>query len=120
MTTTTTIADHWVQIESAIRTRTPIWITYHGRNRLVCPHAMGWKANRAMLLAYQTGGQTSAGSLPADPHQRWRCLYLDQINQILAAEENSDWQTADNYNPAQPFPAIDTVTIAITPLNTAS
>jgi predicted DNA-binding transcriptional regulator YafY len=118
MTTTATVAARWEQIRSAVETRKPIWIAYHGRNRLVCPHALGWKTNRAMLLAYQTGGHTTTGTLPADPHQRWRCLYLDQIDHIQPADETSPWQTADNYNHAHPFPAIDTVTIAIPPPHT--
>jgi hypothetical protein len=114
MTTTPTAPGCWAPIHSAIQARTPIWITYHGLNRLICPHALGWKANRAMLLAYQTGGQTSTAALPPDPRQRWRCLYLDQIDQVFPAEQQTTWQTANNYNPAHPFPAIDTVTIAIT------
>ena len=67
-----------------------------------------------MLLGYQTGGQTSTGALPADPRKRWRCLFVDEIDQVVA-EPPARWGTADNYNPSHPFPAIDEVTIAITP-----
>ena len=68
-----------------------------------------------MLLGYQTGGQTSSGALAADPRQRWRCLFVDDVDQVLV-DMSAPWGTADNYNPAHPFPAIDEVTVAITQL----
>jgi hypothetical protein len=68
-----------------------------------------------MVLGYQTGGQTSTGTLPADPSKRWRCMYVDEIDRVIAAHPTSPWQTADNYNPKHPFPAIDHITIAATP-----
>jgi hypothetical protein len=67
-----------------------------------------------MLLAYQSGGQTSTGALPADPRKRWRCMFVDEVDQVVAAEPASPWHSADNYNHAHPFNAIDEVTIAIT------
>jgi hypothetical protein len=66
------------------------------------------------LLGYQTGGHTTNGNLPANPHQQWRCLHVDEIDQVIAAHPDSAWQTADNYNPARPFPTIDTISVAIT------
>ena len=36
-----------------------------------------------MVLGYQTGGQTSTGTLDPDPRKRWRCMYLDEIDQIV-------------------------------------
>jgi hypothetical protein len=115
MTTVSTTSPAWAVLEAALRQRRPVLVSYHGRQRLVCPHAMGWKDNRPMLLAYQSGGQTSTGALAADPRKRWRCLYVDDIDHVVAAEAASAWRTADNYNSAHPFPAVDEVTIAITP-----
>jgi hypothetical protein len=37
-----------------------------------------------MVLGYQIGGQTSTGVLPADPHKRWRCMYVDEIDHAAA------------------------------------
>ena len=65
-----------------------------------------------MLLGYQTGGQTSTGALPADPRQRWRCLFVDEVDRVLL-DMSAPWGTADNYNPAHPFPAIDEVSLAV-------
>jgi hypothetical protein len=112
--TTTTLPAAWAPLHAALHARQPVEVSYHGRHRIVCPHALGFKAGRAMVLAYQTGGQTSTGTLPADPRQRWRCLYIDEINHVTAADPTGAWQTSDNYNPGRPFPAIDHVTIAIT------
>jgi hypothetical protein len=113
-TTTSTPAPAWAVLEAALRQRRPVLVSYHGRQRLVCPHAMGWKDNRPMLLAYQSGGQTSTGALPADPRKRWRCLLIDDIDNVVVADTASSWGTADNYNASHPFPAIDEVTVAIT------
>lgn len=115
MTTMTALPIAWAPLEAALRARLPVQVSYHGRVRLICPHALGWKAGRPLLLAYQTGGQTSTGALPADPRQRWRCMFVDEVDQVLAAEPAGPWGTADNYNSSHPFPAIDEVAIAVTP-----
>lgn len=115
MITTTAAATTWTGLEAALRQRRPVRVTYHDRQRLICPHALGHNNNgRPIVLGYQTGGQTSTGALPADPRHRWRCLFIDDIDHIEAADPAEPWGTADNYNPARPFPAIDDVTIAIT------
>jgi hypothetical protein len=113
--TTTARPPAWDTLEQALRQRRPVRLTYHGHQRLVCPHALGWKVGRAMLLAYQTGGHTTSGMLPADPRRRWRCMHIDEIDHLIPADPASTWGTADNYNPSQPFPAIDETAIAITP-----
>lgn len=115
MTTTATTAMAWATLEAALRQRRPVRVSYHGRQRLVCPHALGWKNDRPMLLAYQTGGETTAGTLPADPRKRWRCLFVDEVDSVAAADPASAWGTADNYNPSHPFHVIDEVVVAITP-----
>jgi hypothetical protein len=103
----------WDVLEAALRQRRPVHVSYHGRRRLLCPHALGWKDGRPMLLGYQTGGQTSTGALPPDPRQRWRCLFVDEVDHVLV-DMDAPWRTADNYNPAHPFPAIDQVALAVT------
>jgi hypothetical protein len=112
-TTPAPLPTAWAALQAALRARRPILVHYHGRQRVICPHALGWKAGRALLLGYQTG-HTSTGTLPADPRQRWRCLYVDEIDHVNSADMASPWQTADNYNNSHPFPAIDEVTIAVT------
>jgi hypothetical protein len=116
--TTTTIAARqsaWDTLEEALRQQRPVELTYHGRQRRVSPHALGWKNNRAMLLAYQSADPTNTPVLPADPRRQWRNLFVDDINHAALADPAAAWETADNYNPAHPFNSIDRVSIAIAP-----
>lgn len=113
MTATTTIPTVWAALHAALQARQPLWVTYHERRRLICPHAIGWKANRAMVLGYQTGGDTTSGTLDPDPNKRWRVPYIDEIDDITTAPGSPTWGTADNYNPTHPFPVIDQLAAAV-------
>ncbi|MGH9069728.1 MAG: hypothetical protein ACRDX8_00840 [Acidimicrobiales bacterium] len=115
MTIPTPLPSAWNTLEAALRQRRPVELIYHGRQRIVCPHALGWKNNKAMLLAYQTAEHTSTDALHADPRRQWRNLFVDDINHLTLADPASLWETADNYNAAHPFNSIDQLHIAITP-----
>lgn len=112
----TTAPTPWTALHSALQARRPVLVGYHGRQRLICPHALGWKEGRPMVLAYQTGGQTTTGSLHPDPTRRWRCLYIHEIDNMTPADPASRWVTPNNYDPTQPFPAgvVDELATAIT------
>jgi WYL domain len=99
----------WVVLEQALTERRPVRIRYHGTDRVVCPHALGWKNGRPKVLAYQPGGTTSRGPLPPDPHQRWRSMFIDEIEQATIAED--PWATAANYSSTSN--GIDQLAIAI-------
>ena len=103
----------WADLEGALRSRRPVFVYYHGRGRLICPHALGWKDGRPMLLGYQTGGETSTGALPADPRRRWRCFFVDEVENVVAVDQAGPWGTAANYNASHPFNAIDYVSVAV-------
>ena len=105
-------ADTWPSLKTALTQRRAIQVSYHGRCRVICPHALGWKNHRAMVLGYQVGGQTSSGVLDPDPRKRWRCMFVDEIDHV-APQDDHTWQSADNYNPARPFTTIDQVTLAV-------
>lgn len=109
---TASLPEAWTVLSTALARLRPVAVSYHGRCRVICPHALGWKNHRAMVLGYQVGGQTSNSGLDPDPRRRWRCLFIDEIEQLVAADENS-WQTPDNYNPTRPFAAIDEVAAAL-------
>ena len=113
MTTTRTLPMAWAPLETALSQRRPVLVSYHGKHRIVCPHALGWKNDRPMVLAYQTGGDTTSGTLAADPRKRWRCLFVDEVDCVVADPDNA-WGSADNYNPSHPFHVIDEITVAIT------
>jgi hypothetical protein len=112
---TTDLPPAWAALEAALRQRRPILVSYHGHQRLICAHALGWKNGRAMLLGYQTGGHTHTGTLPVDPNRRWRNFLVDDIDNVLTAQPAAPWETADNYNPDHPFNTIDELAVAITP-----
>jgi hypothetical protein len=40
-------------------------------------------------------------------------LFVDEVEQVVAAEPASAWETADHYNYSLPFNAIGDVTVAI-------
>ena len=82
----------WAVLEQALLQRRPVRATYHGRDRLLSPHALGWKHGHAKVLAYQTDTTN-----PVDPHQQWRSMFIEQIED--AALTNDTWDTADNYTP---------------------
>jgi len=109
----------WAALDSALGQRRPVKVTYHGHQRLVCPHALGWKNGRPKLLGYQTAGHTSTGMLPADPRRRWRNFFVDEIDHITTGEPDSAWATADNYDASRPFNATDEVAVAIPDPTTA-
>ncbi|HEX6476802.1 MAG TPA: hypothetical protein VF005_05975 [Acidimicrobiales bacterium] len=103
----------WKVIEAALAARAPVALCYHGRRRVVCPHALGWKNARPMLLGYQIAGETSTGALDPDPNKRWRLMFIDEIDRIEPAGDTVPWASGANYNAAHPFPAIDEVVLAI-------
>jgi hypothetical protein len=65
-----------------------------------------------MLLAYQADGHTTPAAL-TDPRKRWRCLYIDEIDNAITADPKTQWATAPNYDPLHPFPSDVDVAIAI-------
>lgn len=87
----------WAVLERALIERCPVRVRYHGQERVLCPHALGWKHGRPKVLAYQAGGTTSHGPLPPDPTQRWRSLFVEDIEDPVITDGR--WETADNYRP---------------------
>lgn len=58
-------------------------------------------------------GAHHTGELPADPHRRWRNVYMDDIDHAALAEPAAGWEITDNYNASHPFNTIDQLHIAI-------
>ena len=101
----------WDLFAQALRERRTVRARYRGADRVLCPHALGWKNGRPKLLAYQISGSTSHGALPAEPHQRWRSMFVDEIEAAVFTDE--PWGTADNYSLSTN--AIDQVELALAP-----
>lgn len=84
---------------------------HHGHERILCPHVLGWHNGRAKALCHQADGTTSHGPLPSEPTQRWRTLFIDEIEDPTILD--GPWQTADNYT-HHPL-GIDVIHVAIDP-----
>lgn len=93
----------WAVLHQALRAKKPVRARYHGHDRVLCPHALGWKNGRAKLMAYQSGGTTSDGPLPTDPADRWRCMFVDEVQDPRIVDE--PWETWDNHS--QPSNCMD-------------
>lgn len=85
----------WATLAQALCERRPVRARYHGHERLLCPHVLGWRAGRPKVLSYQAAGGTSGGALPVTPQQRWRSMFVDEIEDAVIT--NHPWETADNY-----------------------
>lgn len=101
----------WDLLAQALSERRTVKASYHGTDRLLCPHALGWKNGRPKLLAYQIAGSTTHGALPAEAQRRWRSMFVDEIEAAIFADE--PWGTADNYSLSTN--AIDQVELALAP-----
>jgi predicted DNA-binding transcriptional regulator YafY len=108
--TTTTRPLAWGILEQALRQQRPVRLTYHGRQRTVCPHALGWKNGRALLLAYQSAGPAHSA---AEPRQGWRNLFVDDISDVTLADAATAWESAESYNASHPFNVIDQLSVAV-------
>ena len=101
----------WTILAEALNQRRPVHARYHGHDRLLCPHLLGWRHGRPKVLAYQADGATSNGTLPWRPEQRWRSMFVDEIEHIAIAWDHR-WQTAANYSPADSN-CVDEIAFAI-------
>ncbi len=101
----------WAVLERALTAKRPVRASYHGRERVLCPHALGWKRGRPKVLAYQSGGTTSSGELLSAPHELWRSMFIDELEDPVIAD--GPWQTAGNYSPTSN--CFDRVEMAVDP-----
>lgn len=84
---------------------------YHGQERLLCPHVLGWRAGRAKVLAYQAAGGTSAGKLPAEAARRWRSMFVEEVEVASVCE--GAWHSAPNYAGGVGSHGMDHVEVAV-------
>jgi hypothetical protein len=69
-------------LRSAISQRRQIRFLYKGKERIGEPHDYGVHNGRALLLTYQTGGQSNSGRLPA-----WRWIEVADIQGLEMLSE---------------------------------
>jgi hypothetical protein len=69
-------------IRAAITQRRQIRFCYGGTERIAEPHDYGIQKGKTRLLAYQTGGRSNSGPLPA-----WRLVDVSGITQLELLEK---------------------------------
>ena len=66
----------------AIRNKNVMTFTYHGRPRVVEPHAYGLSKRRnEVICCYQKGGTSRSGRVPC-----WRLMRLKEIKSLIVTE----------------------------------
>jgi hypothetical protein len=83
----------WSVLHAALDEHRPVRARYHGRLRVLCPHAIGWKHGRAKVLAFQTAVIDASSSDAIG----WRSMFVDEIEDAVISDDK--WHTADNYTP---------------------
>jgi hypothetical protein len=66
----------------AIAQRRQIRFWYEGKERIAEPHDYGIQKGKVRLLAYQTGGRSNSGPLPA-----WRLVDVSGMTQLEVLEK---------------------------------
>src|SRR6266550_2967071 len=96
------MSDSYAIIKQAIIDKNIITATYHGHYREMCPHAVGYKNGRRKALLYQFGGTGSSRPLgPIGSYDNWRCLFVDELENVAARAANGAWYTADDHSRRQ-------------------
>src|SRR6185295_8768803 len=67
----------------AILGRKQITCTYHGQDRELAPHILGYNDGQEVALTYQFAGQSNSGLHPGG---EWRCLSLAQVQNARLRE----------------------------------
>ena len=85
-------SDAFELVKQATAERKLISAVYHGKQRELCPHVLGWKAEREHALFFQVGGESEKG-LASDGS--WRCLNLDELSEVAVHE--GEFRTGPGY-----------------------
>ena len=103
-------SDAFELVKQAIAEKKLISAVYHGKQRELCPHVLGWKADREHALFFQIGGDSAKG-LASDG--AWRCLNLDELSEVEIVE--GEFRTGPGYYD-NPQKCVDRIEIQIPPL----
>jgi hypothetical protein len=85
----------WAVLERALVGRQRVCSRYHGRERVACPHVLGWKNGRAKSLLFQVA-VADQGPLADGPRAHWRSMFVDEIEDAVVIE--GSWETAENFS----------------------
>jgi hypothetical protein len=97
-------------VKQAIAERKVISAIYHDLRRELCPHVLGWKAEREHALSFQVGGDSVKGLASTGS---WRCLNLDELSEVEIHE--GEFRTGPGYYD-NPQKCVDKIEAQIPPL----
>ncbi len=90
--------DIYSTLALAIQQQIPVWLTYDGTQRLVCPHSLGSNSKgQTNCLCYQTDGESSGGLGRPGCDDNWRCFRVSKISQVEFSPF-SPWVSGGNHS----------------------
>jgi hypothetical protein len=98
-------------IRQAIIDKDIVIATYHGHVREMCPHVVGMKCGRAQALLYQFSGGSSIGLEPDGSPSNWRCVIVDELQDVSIRQSLGEWHTASSYS--RPQTCIDGIDVEV-------
>lgn len=93
--------DTYALIRQAIIDKNIITAAYHGHVREMCPHAIGHKRGKRKALLYQFAGTSSSGLGPIGSQDNWRCVFVDELENVSVRVANGEWYTANDHSRRQ-------------------
>ena len=100
-------------VKDAILNRKIVLASYHGYERVMCPHYLGLKDGRRRALFYQFAGESSSGLSPDGSPDNWRCLFLDELTNVRSRDAHGEWHTAPSDSHSQR--CVDQVDLQVEP-----
>lgn len=97
---------NFMAVRVAMQNKQQITCMYHGFQREICPHTLGYKRGREKVRGFQFAGGSSKG-LP--PGGEWRCMFIDEITQVQARD--GDWHTRDDH--LRPQTCVDEIDLEV-------
>ena len=96
-------------VKEAILNKKIVFATYHGYQRVMCPHCLGTKRGREQALFYQFAGESSTKLSSDGSPDNWRCLFLDELTNVRI--EDGRWHSAPNES--RPNTCVDRVDVEV-------
>jgi hypothetical protein len=105
-------AEIYAILRRAVLAKQPVAAIYEGRERLLCPHILGWtEGGVPHLVSYQYGGDSERGLGEEGSPWNWRCMAVGIFRSVELRK--GPWKTAANYR--LPHPCVPQVDVAVEP-----
>lgn len=86
-------------IEKAIREKKQVHASYHGKERWLCPHILGYDAGgEEQALFYQFAGGSRSG-LSEDLNKNWRCMEIHELRNVKLID--GEWHSVSKHSRPQ-------------------